>query len=120
MQVLIADDEPVSRRLLESYLQKWGYEVAAAPNGAEAWRLFQGAAFAIVITDWMMPEMDGLELIRRIRAAQRPGYVHATLLTAKTQKEELVEGMEAGADDFLTSRSTAKNCGSGSGRPSGS
>jgi signal transduction histidine kinase len=102
MRVLIADDEPVSRRLLEGYLQKWGYEVTAAPNGAEAWRLFQGTAFAIVITDWMMPEVDGLELIRRIRAAHRPGYVHATLLTAKAEKEDLVEGMEAGADDFLT------------------
>jgi signal transduction histidine kinase len=102
MQVLIADDEPVSRRLLQSYLQKWGYQVAAANNGAEAWRLFEAGDFAIVITDWMMPEMDGLELVRRIRACPRPGYVHATLLTAKAQKEDLVEGMEAGADDFLT------------------
>src|SRR5262249_5312438 len=64
--------------------------------------LFQAATFPIVITDWMMPELDGLELIRRIRAANRPGYVHAILLTAKSQKEDLVEGMEAGADDFLT------------------
>ena len=102
MHVLIADDEPVSRRLLQSYLQKWEYEVTTAQNGAEAWRLFQETNFAIVITDWMMPEVDGLELIRRIRATQRPGYVHATLLTAKAQKEDLVEGMEAGADDFLT------------------
>jgi two-component system, NtrC family, sensor kinase len=102
MQVLIADDDPVSRRLLQSYLQKWGYDVTAAQDGAEAWRLFQGGAFPILITDWMMPEMDGLELIRRIRGAQRPEYVHATLLTAKAQKEDLVEGMDAGADDFLT------------------
>src|SRR5438270_9980614 len=102
MQVLIADDEPVSRRLLQSYLQKWGYAVTAARNGAEAWELFQAAGFAIVITAWMMPEVDGLELIRRIRAAHRPGYVHATLLTARAQKEDLIEGMEAGADDFLT------------------
>ncbi|MCI0701272.1 MAG: response regulator [Planctomycetia bacterium] len=102
MRVLIADDEPVSRKLLQSYLQKWGYEVTAAQNGAEAWRLFQESSFSIVITDWMMPEVDGLELIRRIRAANHSGYVHATLLTAKAQKEDLVEGMEAGADDFLT------------------
>ena len=102
MQVLIADDEPVSRRLLQSYLQKWGYEVTAAQDGAEAWRLFRGGDFPIVITDWMMPEMDGLELVRRIRAAHRPGYVYAILLTARSQKEDLVEGMEAGADDFLT------------------
>jgi signal transduction histidine kinase len=102
MRVLIADDEPVSRRLLQSYLQKWGYEVTTAQNGAEAWRVFEEAPCAILITDWMMPEVDGLELIRRIRAANGPGYVHATLLTARAQKEDLVEGMEAGADDFLT------------------
>jgi signal transduction histidine kinase len=102
MRVLIADDEPVSRRLLQSYLQKWGYEVTTAGNGAEAWHMFQEAPCAILITDWMMPEVDGLELIRRIRAANRPDYVHATLLTARAEKEDLVEGMEAGADDFLT------------------
>jgi two-component system, NtrC family, sensor kinase len=102
MRVLIAEDDPVSRRLLESYLQKWGYSVTAATNGAEAWRHFQEGTFAIVITDWMMPEIDGLELIRRIRAARRNGYTHAILLTAKPQKEDLIEGMEAGADDFLT------------------
>jgi two-component system, NtrC family, sensor kinase len=102
VKILIADDDPVSRRLLQSYLQKWGYEVTAAGDGAEAWRLFEGDCFPMVITDWMMPELDGSGLIRRIRASQRPGYVYAMLLTAKSQKEDLVEGMEAGADDFLT------------------
>ena len=104
MKVLIADDDAVSRRLLQSYLQKWGYEVTAAGDGAEAWRLFGAGSFPVVITDWMMPEIDGVELVRRIRAgpASRPGYVYAILLTAKSQKEDLVEGMEAGADDFLT------------------
>jgi signal transduction histidine kinase len=101
MHILIADDDSVSRRLLQNYLQKWGYEVTAAQDGAEAWRLFEGGLFPVVITDWMMPEMDGAALIRRIRASQRPGYVYAILLTAKSQKEDLVEGMEAGADDFL-------------------
>ena len=104
MKVLIADDEAVSRRLLQNYLQKWGHEVTVAQNGAEAWRLFEAGGFAVVITDWEMPEMDGVELVRRIRAASasEPGYVYAILLTAKSQKEDLVEGMEAGADDFLT------------------
>jgi signal transduction histidine kinase len=102
MNILIADDDPVSRRLLQNYLQKWGYDVTPAQDGAEAWRLFEGGVFPMVITDWMMPEMDGSGLIRRIRATQRPGYVYAILLTAKSQKEDLVEGMEAGADDFLT------------------
>lgn len=102
MRILIADDDSVSRRLLESYLQKWGYDVVAAHDGAGAWRLFEGGSFPMVITDWMMPELDGPGLLRRIRESPRPGYVFTILLTAKTQKEELVEGMEAGADDFLT------------------
>ena len=104
MKVLIADDDAVSRRLLQSYLQKWGYDVTAAQDGAEAWRAFEAGSFPVVITDWMMPEIDGVELVRRVRAAsaRRPGYVYAILLTAKSQKEDLVQGMEAGADDFLT------------------
>jgi signal transduction histidine kinase len=102
MNILIADDDAVSRRLLQSYLQKWGYEVTTAIDGAEAWRLFEGGLYPMVITDWMMPELDGPALIRRIRSAHRPGYVYAMLLTSKSQKEDLVEGMESGADDFLT------------------
>jgi two-component system, NtrC family, sensor kinase len=102
MKVLIADDEVVSRRLLQNYLQRWGHEVVAAQDGAEAWSLFQAGEFPIVISDWMMPKMDGLELIRQIRARHRPGYVYAILLTSRSHKEDLVEGMESGADDFLT------------------
>ncbi|QDU21321.1 response regulator [Urbifossiella limnaea] len=101
MKVLIADDDPVSRRLLQSYLQKWGYDVATAVNGADAWRLFEQEEYPIVITDWVMPELNGTELIRRVRASQRPHYVYAILLTSRSQKEDLVEGMEAGADDFV-------------------
>lgn len=102
MKVLIADDDLVSRRLLQGYLQKWGYEVTIAMNGAEAWRLFEQNEFQIVISDWMMPELDGTELIRRIRASTKPGYVYTILLTARSQKNDLVEGMEAGADDFVS------------------
>ena len=102
MNILIADDDAVSRRLLQSYLQKWGYDVEAVPDGAEAWRRFEAGHFPMVITDWMMPELDGPGLLRRIRSSRRPGYVYAILVTAKSQKEDLVEGMEAGADDFLT------------------
>jgi signal transduction histidine kinase len=102
MNILIADDDAVSRRLLQSYLQKWGYEVTGASDGEEAWRLFEGGAYSLVITDWMMPALDGPGLVRRIRATRRPGYVYTILLTAKSQKEDLVAGMEAGADDFLS------------------
>src|SRR5215510_6979432 len=102
MKVLIAEDEAMSRRLLQTYLERWGHEVVAAQNGAEAWNLFAAGEFSIVISDWIMPEMDGVELIRRIRACQRPAYVYSILVTSKSQKEDLVEGMEAGADDFVT------------------
>jgi two-component system NtrC family sensor kinase len=102
MKILVADDEAISRRLLQNYLQKWGHEVVVAENGAEAWALFEADEFPIVLSDWMMPEMDGLELIRRIRASKRTGYVYVILLTAKSQKDDVVEGMEAGADDFLS------------------
>jgi two-component system NtrC family sensor kinase len=101
MKVLIADDDGVSRKLLQGYLQKWGYEVVVATDGAEAWTLFQQGDFPLVITDWMMPEMDGPELIKKIRAADRPHYVYAILLSGRSQKEDIVEGMEAGADDFV-------------------
>jgi signal transduction histidine kinase len=73
----------------------------AAGDGAEAWQLFVENEFPIVISDWMMPEIDGLELVRRIRASERPGYVYIILLTARVQTADLVEGMEAGADDFV-------------------
>lgn len=101
MKVLVADDDPVSRRLLQNYLQKWGYEVAVAVNGADAWRLFEADEYPIVISDWMMPEVDGRELIRRIRAVGRPNYVYTILLTSRSHKDDLVAGMEAGADDFV-------------------
>jgi CheY-like chemotaxis protein len=82
-------------------LQKWGHEVVVASNGAEAWQRFTEGDFRIVISDWMMPEMDGPEFIRRIRASQRSGYVYTVLLTAKSEKEDIVVGMDAGADDFV-------------------
>lgn len=102
MRVLIVDDDLVSLRLLRGYLEKWGYEVVEAPNGAVAWSLFQDADFRLVIVDWMMPEVDGLELVRRIRSCGRQGYVYCILLTARSEKEDLVQGMDAGADDFLS------------------
>jgi DNA-binding response OmpR family regulator len=101
MKVLIADDSRLSRRLLAASLTKWQFEVVEAANGAEAWQLFEREPFPLVLTDWMMPEVDGLELVRRIRAAELPGYVYIILLTARTEKQDLVQAMEAGADDFL-------------------
>jgi two-component system NtrC family sensor kinase len=101
MRVLIAEDSLTMRRLLRACLQKWHYEVVAAENGAQAWELFQRGNFPLVLTDWLMPKMDGLELIRRIRSCDLPRYVYVMLLTAKSEKEDLVVAMDAGADDFL-------------------
>lgn len=101
MKVLIVEDSLVMRRLLRSSLQKWHYEVTEAEHGAQAWELIRHEHFPLVLTDWLMPEMDGLELIRRIRECELPSYVYIILLTAKSEKEDLVAAMDAGADDFL-------------------
>jgi two-component system NtrC family sensor kinase len=102
MKVLIAEDEAVSRHLLQAYLQQWGHEVVAAADGAAAWRLSQEQDFPLVLSDWVMPEMDGLELIRHIRARASGAYVYIILLTARAQKQDVIEGLEAGANDFVT------------------
>ena len=103
MKILIADDSVVSRHLLEATLRRWGYEVVGAGDGAEAWRLLQGEdAPAIAILDWMMPEMTGLDLCRLIRQTAREPYTYILLLTSRSQREDLIEGMEAGADDYIT------------------
>lgn len=102
MKILIAEDDAVSRRLLQSHLEKWGHEVVIAKDGAEAWSLFEAGEFFFVITDWMMPEMDGVELIRRIRERPDKGYPFIILLTARSETEDIVVGLEAGGDDFVT------------------
>ena len=102
MKVLIAEDDMVSGLVLERTLQRWGYEVIKTKNGEEAWEKFQAEPVSLVITDWMMPQMDGVELCRRIRQMSLEHYTYVILLSAKSQKIELVEGMNAGADDFMT------------------
>jgi diguanylate cyclase (GGDEF)-like protein len=101
--VLIAEDEPVSRRLLEKNLAKVGYNVVSAANGQEALDIFKRDFFPIVISDWMMPKMNGLELCKAIRSDKsKKGYVYIVLLTGKNSKEDIIEGLDAGADDYLT------------------
>jgi sigma-B regulation protein RsbU (phosphoserine phosphatase) len=100
-KILIADDQDLIRFKLQTDLQKWGHEVTAAADGEQAWELFQKGEFTIVITDWMMPHVDGLELVRRIRARKPDNYVYVVMLTAKAEKHDIVAGMGAGADDFL-------------------
>ncbi len=102
MNVLIAEDELSTRIRLQRNLEKLGFQPTAVENGAEAWKVFQEGGFALVLTDWMMPEMDGLELVRRIRSSGQRQYTYVIMLTSKSEKTEIVEGMEAGADDFVT------------------
>lgn len=102
MNLLVVEDDPVSRRLVEAFSTRWGYEVTAVENARDAWDILQKPdAPSLVVSDWMMPDMDGLELCRRIRAMERDDYIYVILLTAKDRKEDIVEGLKAGADDYL-------------------
>jgi len=100
--ILLAEDNPVSRKILENYLQKAGYEVVSVENGRKAMELLKKKHFPILLTDWMMPEMDGLELCKAIRRDITNDYVFIIILTVKDSKDDLVSGLEAGADDYLT------------------
>ncbi|HUX06381.1 MAG TPA: diguanylate cyclase [Acidobacteriota bacterium] len=103
MKILIAEDDVTSRRLLEATLSKWGYEVVVCHDGQKAWEALQGDdAPRFAILDWMMPQLDGLELCRRVRQKEAGEYTYIVLLTAKTQREDLITGMDAGADDYVT------------------
>ncbi|MHC5001942.1 MAG: response regulator [Planctomycetota bacterium] len=102
-RVLIAEDDPVSRRVLEATLEKWGYDISVAADGEEAWTLLQrpGPPHLLVL-DWMMPGLDGPELCRRIRAGEEGDLFYIVLLTAKNEPEDIVAGLDAGADDYVT------------------
>lgn len=102
MQILIAEDERITRRQLHRQLQRAGHDVIEAADGREAWALFQSHAPPIVVCDWEMPEMNGVDLVRHIRAADNPGYVYIIMLTGRSDKDDVVAGIEAGADDFVT------------------
>ena len=102
MKVLVADDEPVNRRLLEILLSKWGYEVSVASDGEEAWSHLQSSAYPrIAILDWMMPGMDGIQVCRKVREDKRRPSVYVLLLTAKQATEDANGRYESVADDYL-------------------
>jgi len=102
VKILIAEDDPVSRRLLEAFLGKWGYDIIVTCDGREAWDVLQRPeAPSMVISDWMMPSVDGLELCRKIREMGKSNYTYFIILTSKGSKEDVIHGLEAGADDFL-------------------
>ena len=102
-RVLAAEDNPVFQTMLRTMLTKWGYDVTMARDGTEAWEILQrDDAPRLALLDWMMPGMDGVELCRAVRASSREPYIYILLLTARTESHYLVEGMDAGADDYLT------------------
>jgi diguanylate cyclase (GGDEF)-like protein len=101
LRVLIADDEPVSRLMLQRAVQGCGHDANVVANGAEALQVVQTSEFDVVITDWVMPFMDGLELCRRVRERADASYTYIIVLTALGDKAHFLEGMEAGADDYL-------------------
>jgi two-component system cell cycle response regulator len=103
MRVLIAEDDAVSRMILQRAVQKFGHEVLVAEDGRKAWELYRETPDVdVVISDWMMPDMDGLELCRKLREEGPDEYTFFIFLTALGGKEHLLEGMQAGADDYLS------------------
>ena len=100
--ILVVDDDVVSRTVVQKHLSKAGFEVHTAANGSEALKLFDEKFFPIILTDWMMPEIDGPELCRLIREKKTDGYVFILLITARDSKTDIVSGLESGADDYLT------------------
>ncbi|HEX5421975.1 MAG TPA: diguanylate cyclase [Candidatus Acidoferrales bacterium] len=103
MKVLVADDEVVSRRLIETSVRRWGYEVIVASDGIEAARILQQPdAPKLAVLDWMMPGLDGVQLCRQLRQQNSNPYTYILLLTAKQTQRDVVNGLEAGADDYIT------------------
>lgn len=101
MRVLVVDDMMESRELLARYLRQWGHEVILANDGVEALEVLGGSPISMVITDWLMPRMDGVELCRKIRSQSFPRYIYILMVTVRDSKAELVTAMSAGADDYI-------------------
>ncbi len=101
MEILIVDDDFITRSLLKKMLFEMGHQVVEAENGMQAWELLQKRHIQLVISDWVMPEMDGVELCRNIRNEVFPGYTYVIMITAKDRKKDLVEVFSSGADDYI-------------------
>ncbi|TYT73754.1 sensor histidine kinase [Desulfobotulus mexicanus] len=101
MDIIVAEDHPVSAKLLEKILIRAGHRVHLAADGEEAWDILQKKEARILLTDWMMPRLDGLRLCRRVRETPSTSYVYIILLTARDATEDLLSGFEAGADDYI-------------------
>ena len=102
MRILIVDDDEIARELLRNTLKESGYKVATAANGQEALEFLRKRPCSVVISDWVMPGLDGIGLCRAIRGGVFPSYIYIILLTSRDQTDDIVEGLSAGADDFIT------------------
>ncbi|MFQ5646120.1 MAG: response regulator [bacterium] len=102
MKILIADDDSVTLSLLEETLSKAGYEVVSVTNGQDAWHRLGHGDIRLVLTDWYMPRIDGIDLCKMIRSSKLPGYVYIIILTSHDKKQNIITGLSAGADDFLS------------------
>ena len=102
MRVLVVDDDEVTAAVLEHSLIEFGYDVTVARNGREAFELLRSGEIRMVVSDWCMPEMTGLELCRRIRQRRSGTYVYIIMLTSNSSTKDVVEGLNAGADDYIT------------------
>lgn len=101
MRVLVADDESTSRLVVRRAIERLHHECEVAADGVIAWEMLQATAFDVLITDWMMPGLDGPELCRRVRASTQDGYTYILMTTSLSAASDIVAGMEAGADDYL-------------------
>jgi diguanylate cyclase (GGDEF)-like protein len=102
MRILVAEDDPVSLRLLQAFLVEWGYEVTSATDGEKALAVLQAPESPrLAILDWTMPGRDGIEVCREVRKRNKRPYIYVLMLTAKARKQDIVEGLESGADDYL-------------------
>ena len=101
MKILIAEDSPTWWRLIKKTLEDAGYEALIAEDGKKAWDILQKENVKLIIADWLMPGLDGIELCRKIRASQTQGYVYIILLTSKDKKDDIIAGLDAGADDYM-------------------
>jgi two-component system cell cycle response regulator len=103
LRVLVAEDDPMFRRILKSWLENWGYQLTLAEDGTQAWEILQQEPQPeLLILDWVMPGIDGAEICHRVRARQRTPYQYVLLVTSRDGSSDVVAGLEAGADDYLT------------------
>ena len=102
MEILVVEDDPVSQALVRAVLERAGHKTTLAVNGREAWRTWSQAKHRLIVSDWLMPEMDGLEFCRAVRNVRADAYTYFVLLTSRSGRENFLEAMAAGVDDFMT------------------